>query len=427
MRTPAAQPAAAAATTWTRQQVEQLLREENLTYQRIELPYGLTTGGRDRSATARHLFPDDLSGLSVLDIGCNDGYFCHEAARRGAAMVTGIDIEPDTIRRAKRVADCLGYDIDFRVHDIERTPFDERYDIVLCLNVMHHFRNPLWVLDVLRRITRRRLLLEVVGFGRHDRRKLGIGRATSWLLGRLPVIFAAPTGTRGGHYSPKFVMTPAAIENVLTAHRHEFAMVRRLPGEFKDRTLIACDKRRVNHLVVLAGPCAVGKTYLIERMAAGEANEVMKAMDLKRGAYEVANASKLDRLTDAEVDTLLLHYNILCPYNHKTTYATDEFLGLIECADRVTFATLWTDHDRYMRQFEQVKIAARTSGGKFKGQRRNEQWHRTLRDRAAVVSLYRRWFDFTADRGRNLVMCSTSEGYEVTTIEGWDRRMGMRR
>lgn len=39
--------------------------------------------------------PSDLTGTSVLDIGCNEGFFCNVAAQRGASRVVGLDfVEP---------------------------------------------------------------------------------------------------------------------------------------------------------------------------------------------------------------------------------------------------------------------------------------------------------------------------------------------
>ena len=138
---------------WTKEQVEDLLRKEQFRYQRIELPYGLATSGQDRSSTAIRIFPDSLAGKSVLDLGCSSGYFCFEAAKRGAIRVLGIDVEPDVIRKNRLLADCLGLNVEFQVHDIEATLPDEQFDYVLCLNVLHHLVNPLSVLDNLVMVT----------------------------------------------------------------------------------------------------------------------------------------------------------------------------------------------------------------------------------------------------------------------------------
>lgn len=43
-----------------------------------------------------------LKGLSVLDLGCNEGFFCGEALRQGARRVVGIDHNRAVLARAKR-------------------------------------------------------------------------------------------------------------------------------------------------------------------------------------------------------------------------------------------------------------------------------------------------------------------------------------
>jgi tRNA (mo5U34)-methyltransferase len=76
------------------------------------------------SASPRHL-PDDLTGKSVLDIGCNAGFYSLEMKRRGAARVLGIDHDERYLEQARFAASVLGYDdIEFRrleVWDVARS------------------------------------------------------------------------------------------------------------------------------------------------------------------------------------------------------------------------------------------------------------------------------------------------------------------
>lgn len=44
--------------------------------------------------------PVDLSEMSVLDIGCNAGFYSIQMKRRGAARVLGIDFDEDYLRQA---------------------------------------------------------------------------------------------------------------------------------------------------------------------------------------------------------------------------------------------------------------------------------------------------------------------------------------
>jgi tRNA (mo5U34)-methyltransferase len=95
--------------------------------------------------------PADLTGLSVLDIGCNGGFYSIEMKRRGAARVLGIDFDPDYLNQARFAAEVSGADIEFRrvsVYDVGA--LGERFDIVLFMGVLYHLRHPLLALDLIR-------------------------------------------------------------------------------------------------------------------------------------------------------------------------------------------------------------------------------------------------------------------------------------
>ena len=92
----------------------------------------------------------DLHGRSVLDIGCNGGFYSLEMKRRGAARVLGIDSDEDYLAQARFAAEVSGFDIEFRtlsVYDVGA--LRERFDIVLFLGVLYHLRHPLLALDLI--------------------------------------------------------------------------------------------------------------------------------------------------------------------------------------------------------------------------------------------------------------------------------------
>src|SRR5438132_14127055 len=62
-------------------------------FHRIDLGNGIVTPGEDNTPEklATLGMPDDLSGVSVLDIGAWDGFFSYEAERRGARRVLATD------------------------------------------------------------------------------------------------------------------------------------------------------------------------------------------------------------------------------------------------------------------------------------------------------------------------------------------------
>src|SRR3954447_4305241 len=58
--------------------------------------------------------PRDLRGQTVLDIGCNAGFYSMEMKRRGADRVVGIDSAEEYLAQARFAADLTGLDIEFR-------------------------------------------------------------------------------------------------------------------------------------------------------------------------------------------------------------------------------------------------------------------------------------------------------------------------
>lgn len=96
--------------------------------------------------------PEDLSGKSVLDIGCNAGFYSIEMKRRGAAEVVGVDSDDRYLAQARFAADALGYeDISFHnlsVYDVAK--LGRRFDVVIFMGVLYHLRHPLLALDLIR-------------------------------------------------------------------------------------------------------------------------------------------------------------------------------------------------------------------------------------------------------------------------------------
>jgi tRNA (mo5U34)-methyltransferase len=93
--------------------------------------------------------PADMRGLSVLDIGCNAGFFSQAMKRRGAARVVGIDSDPRYLAQARFAAEVEGLAIEYRqmsVYDVAL--LRERFDVVLFLGVFYHLRHPLLALDL---------------------------------------------------------------------------------------------------------------------------------------------------------------------------------------------------------------------------------------------------------------------------------------
>jgi tRNA (mo5U34)-methyltransferase len=129
----------------------------------------LTTSGPHRTHRAMPVleqagFPRDLSGKSVLDIGCNAGFYSTWAWLRGARRVVGIDRSPHYIDQALLVREVLGLtsaEIEFRVADGHDLTADaEVFDVVINMGVVYHLQNPMDFLTKIARLTRELMFLE---------------------------------------------------------------------------------------------------------------------------------------------------------------------------------------------------------------------------------------------------------------------------
>jgi tRNA (mo5U34)-methyltransferase len=139
----------------------------------IELPHGVWTK-RESAGTEpadhpagtwevvrRHL-PPDLAGKSVLDVGCNAGFYSVQAKRLGAARVLGIDARQHEIRQALLVRRALGLDVELRrqsVYSLSPARLG-RFDVVFALGLIYHCKHLVLALEKLFSVTRGLLIVE---------------------------------------------------------------------------------------------------------------------------------------------------------------------------------------------------------------------------------------------------------------------------
>ncbi len=94
------------------------------------------------------VIPQELNGASVLDIGCNGGFYSIELKKRGAGRVLGVDVDDRYLNQARFAAKTLGLEIEFEkrsVYDVDSIA--GQFDYVLFMGVFYHLRYPLYALD----------------------------------------------------------------------------------------------------------------------------------------------------------------------------------------------------------------------------------------------------------------------------------------
>lgn len=106
-------------------------------------------------------FPGDFSGKTVLDVGCNAGYYGFVAKSRGAERVVGVEVDRHFVRQAEYLSTLLGLDMQFLHDDVHNV--DTRlgiFDTVICTGLMYHLPDPTNVLARLSDVCADTILIE---------------------------------------------------------------------------------------------------------------------------------------------------------------------------------------------------------------------------------------------------------------------------
>ncbi len=119
----------------------------------------------------------DFKGRSVLDLGCNLGYYSFLVKRSGADSVLGLDIDAQAIRICTLLSRLYGMDdIDFSCTDFAGFDSDKIFDVVLLINFIGKrslVKGIGPVLDVCRRYGKEAIIISA-RCRYHIRRSLGV-------------------------------------------------------------------------------------------------------------------------------------------------------------------------------------------------------------------------------------------------------------
>lgn len=88
----------------------------------------------------------EISGGSMLDVGCNAGYNCIDAAKRYGLSCTGIDVVPRHIEVARFLSEIAGVNAKLFIASAETFSRPEEFDVVLHFGTLYHLPNPVLAL-----------------------------------------------------------------------------------------------------------------------------------------------------------------------------------------------------------------------------------------------------------------------------------------
>jgi len=132
----------------------QRVAKVKLWYHRVEVLPGVFTPGTNDSyaVLAKLQLPADLTGLRVLDIGARDGFFSLVCEQRGAREVVAIDHEPVENTGFPVLREIFNSRVKYFTENVYNLSVQNygKFDVVLCLGLLYHLRNPLLALSAIR-------------------------------------------------------------------------------------------------------------------------------------------------------------------------------------------------------------------------------------------------------------------------------------
>ena len=142
----------------SKEEAIQLIKETNEKggdYHQMSFEDGLVLKGQ--WDMERHLpyfdLPHDLTGKTVLDIGCNTGFFSFECEKRGAQRVVALDVRiVPAFFAARKILDSKVEFVQKNIYETEPGSLG-RFDVVLCGSLLLHLSDIFRALRIMRSVT----------------------------------------------------------------------------------------------------------------------------------------------------------------------------------------------------------------------------------------------------------------------------------
>lgn len=105
-----------------------------------------------------------VRGKRILDLGCNNGAMLFQLSNYNPALGLGIEYDAEKVQLAQRIAEFAAIqNLEFRIGDLDRIRAAELngpFDVVLCLALEAHVKDPAHLYDLLAAVTRGSLYFE---------------------------------------------------------------------------------------------------------------------------------------------------------------------------------------------------------------------------------------------------------------------------
>ncbi|KTD21108.1 bifunctional 2-polyprenyl-6-hydroxyphenol methylase/3-demethylubiquinol 3-O-methyltransferase UbiG [Legionella londiniensis] len=174
---------------------------------------------------------------TVLDVGCGGGILCEALAQSGAD-VTGLDVEKDAIEAAKAHALRSGLSIQYVCQPLEEYE-EEPFDIVTCMEMLEHVKEPETVIQHCARLLKPGGYLFLSTINRTLAAYLGAIIAAEYILELLP---------RQTHDYEKFIK-PSELSVMVRAADLEIKGIKGMAYNPLTRTATLQESVQINYLL----------------------------------------------------------------------------------------------------------------------------------------------------------------------------------
>jgi tRNA (mo5U34)-methyltransferase len=244
----------------------------------------------------RACLPEEVAGRSVLDVGCNAGFYAVELKRAGAGRVLGVDSQRNLVRQALFVRDVIGLDIEYRrmsVYDLDPRELGQ-FDVTLALGLVYHCKHLVLALERLFAVTRELLVLETAIYP-PEMAPASFNYEVGGLRPLLhPLAYVENPGEAKEAIYNWFLPGVEALRAL--ARNVGFDEVEVFPATQSDRTILACRKREPY-------PDSRSITYLSAALALEEGPSRCGAGDVLKFRVRAENTGLARWLREGEAGT----------------------------------------------------------------------------------------------------------------------------
>ena len=116
-----------------------------------------------RSAILKQFTHEELSKMSIADVGCYDGWILQELSDLPFKRMVGIEPRQKNIEKGEFIRNIFNIDsrVEFQCADLNILN-SETFDIILCVGVIHHLDSPSYAIELISKAAKKFIFIETI-------------------------------------------------------------------------------------------------------------------------------------------------------------------------------------------------------------------------------------------------------------------------